>query len=132
MKCEYCDRDDCGRTNASGFYAQYEGASLRADCLSATRDRALRAEAELSEWRARTGCQSPDRYVEASGLRTVAQLVERIGQLGRAEAEVRAMQAEAEQWARVGWRDVPEQDAAIAAGCNRAAEAILVAKENNQ
>jgi hypothetical protein len=50
----------------------------------------------------------------------------------RAEAELRAMQAEAEKWAHVGWRDVPEQDAAIAAGCNRAAEAILVAKENNR
>ena len=50
----------------------------------------------------------------------------------KAEAEVRAMQAEAEKWARVGWRNVPERDAAIAAGCNRAAEAILAAKENNE
>jgi len=45
----------------------------------------------------------------------------------RAEAKVRAMQAQGEKWARVGWRDMPEQDAAIAAGCNRAAEAILAA-----
>ena len=50
----------------------------------------------------------------------------------KAEAEVRAMQAEAEQWARVGWRNVPEQDAAIATGCNRAAEAILAAKEDER
>ena len=132
MRCEYCGREGCPARAGTYFDSADDAARALHDCRAATRDRALRAEDELSEWRARTGCQSPDRYVEASGLRTVAQLVERIGQLGRAEAEVRAMQAEAEQWARVGWRDLPEQDAAIAAGCNRAAEAILAAKENNQ
>jgi len=51
---------------------------------------------------------------------------------GSREDEVRAMQAEAEQWARVGWRDVQEQDAAIAAGCNRAADAILAVREEGR
>ena len=132
MRCEYCGREGCPARAGTYFDSADDAARALHDCRAATRDRASRAEAELSEWRARTGCQSPDRYVEASGLRTVAQLVERIGQLGRAEAEASAMQAEAEKWARVGWRDLPEQDAAIAAGCNRAAEAILVAKENNR
>jgi len=40
---------------------------------------------------------------------------------------VKAMRAEADKWASMGWRDMPEQDAALAAGCNRAAEAILAA-----
>lgn len=140
MRCEYCDQPKA----TQGMFDSHDDGCECAECGEYGwecdspcddvdwRDRALRAEAELSEWRARTGCQSPDRYVEASGLRTVAQLVERIGQLGRAEAEVRAMQAEAEQWARVGWRDLPEMDVSVASGCNRAAEAILAVKEQQQ
>ena len=45
----------------------------------------------------------------------------------KAEAALAAMRAEADKWAAIGWRDLAEQDAALAAGCNRAAEAILSA-----
>jgi hypothetical protein len=99
MKCEYCGRGEPGNPVCPALFEHFDEngstdwlASWRAwrDCVEATRDRALRA-----------------------------------------EAQVRAMQAEAEKWARVGWRDVPEQDAAIAAGCNRAADAILAAGEKS-
>ena len=45
----------------------------------------------------------------------------------RGERQVSAMQAEANKWARIGWRDIPEQDARIAEAHNEAAEAILAA-----
>ena len=102
MKCEYCGRGEPGNPVCPALFEHFDAYG------SGTIDKAATARA-VEDCRA----AARDRAL-------------------RAEDEVRAMQAEAKQWARVGWRNVPEQDAAIATGCNRAAEAILVAKENNR
>jgi hypothetical protein len=102
MKCEYCGRGEPGNPVCPALFEHFD------DYGAGTIDKAATV-------RAVEDCRAA---IRARAL--------------RAEAELRAMQAEAEKWARVGWRNVPEQDAAIATGCNRAAEAILAAKEQDR
>ena len=47
MKCEYCGREDCPAQSAGGP-SVWNAAYVLRDCLDATRDRALRAEAEAN------------------------------------------------------------------------------------
>jgi hypothetical protein len=99
-----------------------------ASCRDATKARAERAEAALVRAanivRGLT-TQGEKLMEEREHFRKKA--AEFMRERNKANATIAAMQAEAEKWAATGWRDLVEQDAALAAGCNRAAEAILSA-----